>query len=203
MTAVAKEAVKNPVLGYNRDAVRLLTEQVSKKVSEINEAFEAVDEFFDEKPTEGQRKELLEKEYDYVLEKVKAKFPFPNATEQFNFEAMGVDPTPLKGVLSGISKKYKFLEYAALEGVWVGITSEGHKAIKSKYEIVASTDKQKEVYEFAKELCELFNKHRWISSNLGFHNANFEGKERVSKILKVVNVTDKGFSPSASGIKNF
>ncbi|MDF0706611.1 hypothetical protein [Flagellimonas okinawensis] len=202
MTAEAKTAVKDPVLGYNRDGVRIMTEQESKKVNEINEAFQAVDDFFGEKPTEKQRREILEKGYDFVLEKLKAKFPFPNATKEFNYEAMGVDPSPLESLLTVASKRHKFLEYSALNGAWFEITEKGHQAIKSKHAIIANTDKQKEALKFAEELSELFNKYRWIPSKLGFHNANFEGKERVSKILKVVNVTDKGFSPSATGIKN-
>ncbi|MGN7514490.1 MAG: hypothetical protein ACTHOM_08950 [Allomuricauda sp.] len=202
MTAEAKTEVKDPVLGYNRDGVRLMTDQESKKVNEINEAFQAVDDFFGEEPTEKQRREILEKGYDYVLDKLKAKFPFPNATIEFNYEAMGVDPSPLENELFKIPRIHRSLEYSALNGVWFEITEEGHEAIKSKYAITANTDKQKEALKFAEELSELFNKYRWIPSKLGFHNANFEGKDRVSKILKVVNVTDKGFSPSATGIKN-
>ena len=202
MTAEAKTEVKDPVLGYNRDGVRIMTEQESKKVNEINEAFQAVDDFFGEKPTEKQRKEILEKGEEYVMERLRAKFPFPNATEQFNFEAMGIDPSNVRKAIRLIPSKYKFLNYGKLKGVWVEITEEGHEAIKSKYAITANTDKQKEALKFAEELSELFNKYRWIPSKLGFHNANFEGKDRVSKILKVVNVTDKGFSPSATGIKN-
>lgn len=202
METVVVEKVKSPVLGYNRDGIRLLTGQEMKKVNEINKAFEAVDEFLGEKPTEKQRKEILEKGYDFILDKIRAKFPFPNATDEFNYEAMGVDPTPLKDVLYGIPNRHKSLEYADLNGIWVEITSEGHKAIKSKYEIVANTDKQREALEFAQELSELLNKYRWIPSKLGFHNANFDGRERVAKILKVVNISDSGFSPSPSGIKN-
>lgn len=202
MTAEAKAEVKNPVLGYNHDGVRLLTAQEMKKVDEINEALKAVDEFFDEKPTEEQRMEILEKGEDYVMEKLKAKFPFPNATDQFNFEAMGIDPSNVRKALRQVPTKYKFLNYGKLNGVWVEITDEGHEAIKSRYKIEANTDRQKEALEFAQELSALFNKYRWIPSKLGFHNANFEGREKVSKVLKVIKINDDGFFPSATGIKS-
>ncbi|MCL6272534.1 hypothetical protein M3P19_00855 [Muricauda sp. 2012CJ35-5] len=202
MTTEVKEKEVNPVMGHNMDGVRILMGQVSKKVDEINEGLKKYDEFFGEEPTENQRKEILEKGYDYVLEKLKGKFPFPKATDKFNFDAMGIDPSELKTPLNHSANRFRSLEYAELNGVWVEMTEGNIEDIYSRYEVVANTNRQREALEFAKELSELFNRYKHIVAKLGFHNASLEGRQNVGKFLRVVSISKEGFVPSSKGIKN-
>ncbi|TAI48994.1 hypothetical protein [Flagellimonas allohymeniacidonis] len=195
--------MESPVMGHEHNSIIMVTNQVRKRVDEINGAFEAVDEFFGEKPTVAQRKEILKKGADYVSDKLRPKFPFPNATEEFNYEAMGIDPKGLINKLYYVPDRYRTLQYAELDGIWMDISEKGKQEIKSKYEIIANTESQVETLKFARELSELLNRNKAIAGKLGFHSHNSEARHRTIDILKVVNVTSEGFRPSAKGIKNF
>lgn len=124
----------------------------------INKIFEEVDSVLKIKPTKEKRVRLVNEGYGYVLDELKANFPFPNATEEFNFNAMGIDPSPFKELLRGIS--INISEHRLhIKGTKMEVTEQSLKEIKEDCTVWTKNAEQNEKYEFAQKLCSFLNKN--------------------------------------------
>lgn len=142
--------------------------------------------------------------YSDIIEHFKKDFPFPNATEERNFELMGVD-------VSGIATSAKYLKEFKndfyLEDGSVIVKQEWLDNIEDKYTYHTRTDADVKAFEYATKLAEVMGegiKQGFISENMrnrifheidlfylekdGGHNIRargiYEAGERYEKYLK-------------------
>lgn len=125
---------------------------------EVNKIFEEVDSLLEIKPTKEKRKRLIEEGYEYVLDELRQNFPFPNANDEFNFSAMGIDPKPLIPLLKGIGLKVSE-HNLNLEGNKVALTEKSLKDIKEECTYSTRNEEENKKYDFAKKLCDFLNEN--------------------------------------------
>lgn len=160
----------------SKNATMLLNAEIA--AGEINRVFERVDSFLEIKPNSEKRQRLLNEGYDYVLAELREKFPFPKATDEFNFTALGIEPTPLKEPLKGLGMKMS-QNFLHLKGIKVAVTEKSKEQIKNDCSYWTRNEEENLKYDFANKLCV-------------FLNQNSEELQKYCKIMPSNDVSVRG-----------
>ncbi|MFC4219394.1 hypothetical protein [Flagellimonas marina] len=149
---------KSKLIYYDESKNATMLSNANIAAEKINEVFEQVDSLLEIKPTKEKRQQLLENGYSYVMDELREKFPFPKATDEFNFNALGIDPTPLKETLKGLGIKSSE-HFLHLDGIKVAVTDKSKEQMKENCSYWTRNDEENQKYDFANKLCEFLNQN--------------------------------------------
>lgn len=152
--------------------------QVIKKALElVSQAIEISEDILKEKLTGVQKLEVIKDGRNFVQNELRKKYQFPNADDDFNLQAMGVNPEPL----------YRFLKTNAIK--WQGVHFEADKdeiklsevqPLIERHTYYLETERQKEALEIAQKLADVLNE----ANEKGFVTGSF------SEIRKCISILD-------------
>lgn len=85
-----------PVFLYKNDErIRRLQEQVPAAAEKLNAFIEAVERELSRTLKDEEKVKVKEEGIDFLINDLKEEFPFPKASDSFNYEAMGINLEPL------------------------------------------------------------------------------------------------------------
>lgn len=152
--------------------------QVIKKALElVSQAIEISEDILKEKLTGVQKLEVIKDGRSFVQNELRKKYQFKNADDDFNLQAMGVNPEPL----------YRFLKTNAIK--WQGVHFEADKdeiklsevqPLIERHTYYLETERQKEALEIAQKLADVLNE----ANEKGFVTGSF------SEIRKCISIID-------------
>lgn len=153
---MSKIEFKSQVIHFDKSKEQTKIGNAKIAAEKINEILDEVDSFLKIKPTKEKRERLLKDGYGYVLDELRSGFPFPNATDEFNFNAMGIDPSPLAHLLDGLNRRVSE-HMLHLDGTKVAVTEKSLEEIKEDCTIRSKSEEENRKFEFAKKLCDFLN----------------------------------------------
>lgn len=152
--------------------------QVIKKALElVSQAIEISEDILQEKLTGVQKLEVIKDGRNFVQNELRKKYQFKNADDDFNLQAMGVNPEPL----------YRFLKTNAIK--WQSVHFEADKdeiklsevqPLIERHTYYLETERQKEALEIAQKLADVLNE----ANEKGFVTGSF------SEIRKCISILD-------------
>lgn len=125
---------------------------------QLNDKLSAAEEFLGHKLTDDDILDLLKKGAGSFMRLLRKQFQFPNASDEFNLEALGKekDFESVKSKLSSIVQLFGAYGYELQNGS-VKLAENGREVIHKEYKFYTENLRQNEVYELALELCEKLN----------------------------------------------
>lgn len=193
MTAV-KEFT--PVLMYvNHEKIDGEMKNAKEHAERINSGLAQLEKFLEKDLTDQEKIQLLENGPGYLHEKLKEQFQFPNATDQFNLEAMGKveEYTRMKHLTSNIHAAFHAYDFEVNDGEVV-LSENGSEAIIEKNTHSTQNDAQSEAFKLAEKLVKDLNKAKdkeWITRY---------DLEQVKRSIKIINLDGQKFVPNYSNI---
>lgn len=193
---VDQEAIDNEIK-KNRDSIKSITSVLEKAESMLGV-----------EPNIQIRKNLLNKGYQYLLDSLDEKLPFPNAPVSDNYRLMGIDPTILEKPLKAIEIDY-INSCLSLPEINLELTEEGIETIKNKFTYSTQNETQNKMLKFANTLSEFLNDKEYEMINYcglspdgsGINaNNNLQDKFKVVLLKRDMNTNRFVYVPSAQGI---
>src|SRR5690554_1289695 len=152
--------------------------QVIKKALElVSQAIEMSEDILKEKLTGVQKLEVIKDGRNFVQNELRKKYQFKNADDDFNLQAMGVNPEPLYRFLESNSIKWQSVDFEVKKDKVV--LSEIQPLIE-RHTYYLETERQKEALEIAQKLADVLNE----ANEKGFVTGSF------SEIRKSINILD-------------
>lgn len=153
MSTKTKTPAKKILLYTDSEALRLATKAAETGAQKLNEFTRKAQSFMQINFTDDQKEEIKTKGQDFIRDFYRAKFPFPDATDEFNYTATGIDPRPL------------IQDWLASHIHWIGHArnihpvSDGFKAEvnEAEFEYYVETENQLEAWETAISICDTIN----------------------------------------------
>lgn len=96
--------MKKQVLHIDKHTIRTANAQAPKQAGILNDFITETEEYLKTSFSPEDRVKLKENAGSFLREWVKPLYQFPNATPEFNLQALGID---LKGIISDFNKKSK------------------------------------------------------------------------------------------------
>lgn len=179
MKSILLHTDEKKILEINNDAKRY----AKALNSVINYAEKVCDTKFTKEQKDNIRDNGIYGVYDYY----RPHFPFPNASIDFNLQAMGVSLSPLIEFMSRIENRpnWRGLPIELTDSGFYELIAEPNRA--KLYYTYTQNDKQIEAYNLALKITDLINK----AIDKGFISNNIVHKIRDFGIITVNNIDDK------------
>lgn len=162
--------------------------QLAKDKKTINNALEIVskvieisEDILQEKLTGVQKLEVIKDGRNFVQNELRKKYQFKNADDDFNLQAMGVNPEPLYRFLSSNVTKLKNIHFEVKKNEVV--LSKVQPLIERNI-FYLTTDKQKDALDVAQKLVDVLNEAD--EKGLVFHNF-----PKIKEVIKIVSNTGR------------
>ena len=157
-TVTEKKTEFKPIL-LHKDEKRIQNslKQADENAEKLNAALEEALQFVDDNLTDSGKEALLKDGFKHAMELVRKNYQFPKADDDFNLKSIGKDPEPAKRALLSAPAWFSGFKYA-VKGGKVILSAEGREEIVQRCCSYTEHEKQNEVYNDAKGICEVLNK---------------------------------------------
>ena len=146
-----------PIYLYSEDIRQKETLRLyDESISELNKLVQVCETVINGKLTNSQKIKIEGNGIPHIVTEVEGSFKFPNATREFNLDALGVDLEPLyEQDLKFRSIKFKYT-YKLLDGVFVRDEKQTN-SIKTGCEVYSDNIKQNKLLDYCLKLEKIFN----------------------------------------------
>lgn len=168
---------KKEVLFRDEREVEKESQVIKKALELVCQAIEISEDILKEKLTGVQKLEVIKDGRNFVQNELRKKYQFKNADDDFNLQAMGVNPEPLYRFLKSNSIKWQSVDFEVKKDKVV--LSEVQPLIE-RHTYYLETERQKEAMELAQKLADVLNE----ANEKGFVTGNF------SEIRKCISILD-------------
>ncbi|HTO36541.1 MAG TPA: hypothetical protein VLZ72_09890 [Flavobacterium sp.] len=143
----------------------------------LNQAIREAESLLNAKLSGKQKMEIVENGRTFVQNELRKKYQFKNADDDFNLQAMGVNPEPLYGFLKTNAIKWQSVDFEADKDE---IKLSEVQPLIERHTYYLETERQKEALEIAQKLADVLNE----ANEKGFVTGNF------SEIRKCISILD-------------
>lgn len=168
---------KKEVLFRDEKEVARVNQVIKNALELASKAVEISEDILKEKLTGVQKLEVIKDGRNFVQNELRKKYQFKNADDDFNLQAMGVNPEPLYRFLESNSIKWQSVDFEVKKDTVV--LSEIQPLIE-RHTYYLENDRQKEALEIAQKLADVLNE----ANEKGFVTDDF------SAIRKSINILD-------------
>lgn len=168
---------KKEVLFRDEREVARVNQVIKNALELVCQAIEISEDILQEKLTGVQKLEVIKDGRNFVQNELRKKYQFKNADDDFNLQAMGVNPEPLYRFLESNSIKWQSVDFEVKKDKVV--LSEIQPLIE-RHTYYLETERQKEALEIAQKLADILNE----ANEKGFVTGNF------SEIRKCISILD-------------
>lgn len=170
------------LLYKNQDGINAETTQIESGATALNGFISEAETVLRCKFTDKEKEALQSDGIGFIKNLVKAKFPFPDASEDFNLESMGL--TKVKNLYSTYERNsgtWIYFDYTLTKGVFEVSKKQKEKTIQS-FSYYTQTERQNEVLALAEKMVLLFDE----ADNLGVLNGN--GRQQITNVFDVLTI---------------
>lgn len=164
----------------------------------LNASLEKAEILLDEELDQRTTLDIMEQGFPKVLELLRAKFAFPNATDEFNLKSMGMEERfeETKRAMVNTVALYRARAFNSLDGS-VELSGDGRTNIEEAGKLYTENEAQNDAFELSKAIARELNKvyEKGYVSSLDISQIS-----RGIKIVKSI-TPGKGFEPNARAIK--
>lgn len=146
----------------------------------LNQAIREAESLLNAKLSGKQKMEIVENGRTFVQNELRKKYQFPNADDDFNLQALGVNPERLYSFLKSNSVKWKSLAFE-IKGNEI-VLSEKQPLIE-RHTYYLETERQKEAMELAQKLADVLNE----LDEKAFISGNYSNIRQVIDIIDDAN----------------
>lgn len=168
---------KKEVLFRDERKVEKESQVIKKALELVSQAIEISEDILQKKLTGVQKLEVIKDGRNFVQNELRKKYQFKNADDDFNLQAMGVNPEPLYRFLKSNSIKWQSVDFEVKKDKVV--LSEIQPLIE-RHTYYLENDRQKEALEIAQKLADVLNE----ANEKGFVTGSF------NEIRKCINIID-------------
>lgn len=168
---------KKEVLFRDEKEVARVNQVIKNALELASKAIEISEDILQKKLTGVQKLEVIKDGRNFVQNELRKKYQFKNADDDFNLQAMGVNPEPLYRFLNTNAIKWQSVDFEVKKDTVV--LSEIQPLIE-RHTYYLENDRQKEALEIAQKLVDVLNE----ANEKGFVTDDF------SAIRKSINILD-------------
>jgi hypothetical protein len=124
-------------------------------VNNANSKIEKAEEFLKRKLTDDEKQTFMKIGFAFVMSELRKDFQFPNATDDFNLQAAGIDVSGIRQDLQAMPHLTHF-DTEIVDGLFVVSQKAKDNALEAAT-VYTENEKQNKVFEIAKRLEAAFN----------------------------------------------
>lgn len=147
---------KKVLIRVDKVAIKNTKERIITSLELLNQFVELTEDTIKTTFSDKEKIALKEGKIDFIKSYLKPKFMFPDASEEFNLNALGIDLKPIQDFLKTYKSRLDFLNPELKNGRFVIDDIDNLPEVK-KYYYYATNDSQLKAYEEAKEVCKHLN----------------------------------------------
>jgi hypothetical protein len=173
---------KQQLLYVNQDGINSHTTQTELGATALNGFVREAENVLKYKFTDKEKQALKSDGIAFIKNLLKSNFPFPNASEDFNLQSMGL--TNVKNLYSNYERysgSWIYFDYALTKGVFEASRLEKDKTVQS-FSYYTQNEKQNRVLELAEKMIVLFDE----AEKLGVLNGH--GRKHITNVFDVLTV---------------
>jgi hypothetical protein len=173
---------KKELLYVNQEGIEAQTKQIESGATALNGFILEAESVLKCKFTDKEKQALKSDGIAFIKGLVKAKFPFPDASEDFNLNSLGL--TNVKNLYSNYERNsgsWIYFDYALTKGVFEASRLEKDKTVQS-FSYYTQNEKQNRVLELAEKMIVLFDE----AEKLGVLNGH--GRKHITNVFDVLTV---------------
>lgn len=178
-----------PILMYVNEKTRdMITEHFTSIADKLNNAIEEIQSILEIKLSDDEKVEALKQGIDYVTDRLREKFPYPDGDPETNMKLLGKDITELKPLMDN-ARSLIDNDHLELENGEFQLLEKGRGMIQEQCSLYTSCPKQNEILGYANEVCNIFNKTEFY---------DIQTLNQIERSVKIINLNDNSqkFNPN-------
>lgn len=179
---------KSQVIWIDEQEVKRDLCRFGGSISEMDSAISSTEAILGETLSLKDKKKLAVEGFEFVMKRLRERFPFKEGTDQINLQAIGVDPNGLRGPLDKLVASYAGGNYR--------LTGQGFEVdetlIRDIHTIETSTENQNRALWKLKKYCDFLNENVDEIMEIGKHRSKSILNQGISESFGFMTVRGHG-----------
>lgn len=158
METLTKTQFKPILISTDKEGIANRLKSAHGIAEQLNQRLGNLEEFLGHDLKEKEKLDILKKGRGSFIKLLKKQFKFPNATDEFNLQALGKENEfeSVSRTMSNVISLFVAYDFELIDGK-VKLSEEGQLAIEKDCKTYTSNEKQNEIFKLATDLCENLN----------------------------------------------